>query len=264
MTSYLLKKVINNNVVLASETDTGDQVILMSKGIGFGRKIGTRFVPGHDNQVYKLWSDHTKIQNISYDEEKLNGIIRDLCRSVSRQFHIPAEKLYQTLLDHIVFAIDRMRFGLDLEYPFFGEVSILYAQEYELARHTVHRIHEELKVMLNDSEAGYIAIHIYSEREHRPVHIAIDSLQMYSKITSILTGYVSKPNILLLIIQDMITKARDGIHTRLPAQCHFDFSESRRIAQDIAACAKEDIAVMLTEDDIAFLAVAVERARQQD
>lgn len=53
---YSVIKIINNNVILARERYTEDQVILMSKGIGFNRKPNdTVSDSGIDNKIFKMW-----------------------------------------------------------------------------------------------------------------------------------------------------------------------------------------------------------------
>ncbi|MEG2372603.1 MAG: CAT RNA binding domain-containing protein, partial [Hydrogenoanaerobacterium sp.] len=72
--SYKAIKVFNNNVVLAEEED-GKQVVLISKGVGFGIKRGEIITAdGDDKKVFYILDDNVStadIKRFSYDIEKV-------------------------------------------------------------------------------------------------------------------------------------------------------------------------------------------------
>lgn len=61
---YKAVKVFNNNVVLAEEED-GKQVVLISKGIGFGVKKGEHIsADGNDKKVFYILDDNVNANEI--------------------------------------------------------------------------------------------------------------------------------------------------------------------------------------------------------
>lgn len=249
--------------MLAKEVDTDEQVILMAKGIGFGRKAGQQFTPDNDRQIFKMWSENTQIKLITYSKEKLAEIIGDLCTTAHNQLGIEKDTLEKTLTDHIVFAIDRLNFGLDMEYPFFGEVSVLYATEFELGKYMMYRIRSEMGLDLHESEAGYIAMHIHAQQSQNPVQITMEQLKMYSLITATLKPHIHRTNLLLLIIEDILANRTNTMSMPFKYIVFENMPKSKELAMQVFKIIKDEQKIELSEDQIAFLTVEIERVYQQ-
>ena len=53
---YRVIKALNHNAVLALESGTNAEYLIMGKGIGFGKKVSERIEPGEDSVIYSLQS----------------------------------------------------------------------------------------------------------------------------------------------------------------------------------------------------------------
>lgn len=158
----VIDKIINNNIVSAFD-DTGKEVVVMGRGIGFGKKSGYEIQEDQIEKVFRIRSqtlaeqfkellanmplEHARISNdiISYAESELKLRLN--------------QSIYVTLTDHINFAIERLRMNIRLENALLWEIKRFYPQEYRLGQYAVELIEKRLGVALPEDEAGFIALH---------------------------------------------------------------------------------------------------------
>ena len=158
----IIQKVINNNIVSARD-ETGREVVVMGRGLGFGAKAGMAVDPSRTEKIFRIESsgvarkfqellarmplEHAEISNdiITYAESTLKLKLN--------------QGIYVTLTDHINFAIERWQKGISLENALLWEIKRFYAQEYELGEYAVRLISERLNIFLPEDEAGFIALH---------------------------------------------------------------------------------------------------------
>lgn len=163
---YTIKKVLNNSVVICQH-DTDPEVILLGKGIGFGKKAGDLVDPASvPEKVYQLTDKEEQSQYrelvkhvdedfIAFMQEIVGFIEMSTGKKVDEHIHIG-------LTDHLFFTMKRIEQGMEVTNPFLLETESLYPNEYALAERIVDMIHERLDVLLPDAEVGFIALHIHS------------------------------------------------------------------------------------------------------
>ena len=159
-----IEKVLNNNAVISLD-ENGDEIIVMGKGIAFGKK-GNQKVE-LTNLNYKIFS--CKNKNIN---NKLISIVSDLSQEyilLTRKIILTFEKeynkklneiIYVSLTEHIHGAIERYHQGIQVKNPLLMEIKRLFADEYEIGRRALEMIHQDFGVLFEEDEAGYIAYHI--------------------------------------------------------------------------------------------------------
>lgn len=159
-----IEKVLNNNAFISLD-ENGDEVIVMGKGIAFGKK-GNQKVD-LTNLNYKIFS--CKNKNIN---NKLISIVSDLSQEyilLTRKIISTFEKeynkklneiIYVSLTEHIHGAIERYHQGIQVKNPLLMEIKRLFADEYEIGRRALEMIHQDFGVLFEEDEAGYIAYHI--------------------------------------------------------------------------------------------------------
>lgn len=156
-------RVFNNNVVLA-RADTGSEVILTGRGLGFQVKPGQpvdpakivrTFVPEDGRSPDSLGSMVASIppEILSLADEALEAGRAEL--DIRR-----STVLTVALADHLNFAIKRQQNGIDFEYPLEAEVSHLYPAELRAARRILAHVNAAQAVPLADGEAVSIAMHL--------------------------------------------------------------------------------------------------------
>lgn len=158
-----IKKVINNNILCVVD-DTGGEMIVTGKGLGFKRKIGERVDPALFEKTYHMEgkAEQRKLRELcaQIPLEHLR-LTQDLIGYIKSQIAAPLnESLLITLADHISFAVRRKEEGIVFTNPLEGAIMSYYPTEYHLGQHCLQAIREETHVDLDPSEAAFIALHI--------------------------------------------------------------------------------------------------------
>lgn len=170
--SFNIKKILNNNVVIALRSDN-QEVILIGKGIGFGRKQG-QYINEHD--VDKLFllvdgSEQERYKQLLTDvDESLILHVEEMFLFIQEQLNIMLdERIHLALTDHIQFAIRRIEQGIEIPNPFLMETEIMFPQEFAVARKVVEQLNERLDVKLPEAEIGFITLHIYRAYSNKTI-----------------------------------------------------------------------------------------------
>lgn len=156
----LIRKIFNNNVVLAVGEDE-NELILMGRGIAFQKKAGDVideskvdkiFVEGLSNKLTELLKD-TPQNHLELADEIINNAKSKLTAKLS-------DYIYLTLTDHLDFAITRIQQGQILRNPLLWEIRKIYPKEYRIGIQALEMVKEKLGVILPEDEAGSIALHL--------------------------------------------------------------------------------------------------------
>ncbi|WP_321972344.1 PRD domain-containing protein [Paratractidigestivibacter sp.] len=157
----LILKKINNNVALAC-SDAGDEVVVFGKGVGFPSMpyeledtsvIEKTFVSDGGNSPDALTTVSDEVLRAASD-------ITDLAKAnLGCQM---AAKLPFVMADHIQFAVDRTREGIEISNPLANEVARVYQREHELGVQGLAIIQEYTGILLPEVEASSLALHMVS------------------------------------------------------------------------------------------------------
>ena len=158
----VIDKIINNNIVSAFD-ETGLEVVIMGRGIGFQMKRGQEVPVEKVEKIFRI-----KSQSIAGQLKELlakmpleqvqisNEIISYAKKTMKLKLN---QSIYVTLTDHISFAISRCKKGIHLENALLWEIKRFYPQEFELGRYAVELVKKRLDVEMPEDEAGFIALH---------------------------------------------------------------------------------------------------------
>ena len=189
--NYFINKVLNNNIVLATNLKTKEDLILISKGIGFGKKAN-KLAYIDENKVdrsfvaldEKLQKDYFNIvKEIDMD---LLAICEKTILEAEKKFGKLSEKIHILLVDHISFAIERVSKGHEISNPFIDEIRIIYPNEFEIAKKAIHMIEEKFSINLGYSEVGFIAMHLHSARSNKNVTETIKNTRILNEIVDMI------------------------------------------------------------------------------
>lgn len=61
---YRVSKILNNNGVIAINTEDNQEYVLLGKGIGFGKKVSQRFEVTEDTATYRLTEQTEDLPNL--------------------------------------------------------------------------------------------------------------------------------------------------------------------------------------------------------
>lgn len=158
-----VKKILNNNFILA-ENEKGQERVVMGKGLRFLNEVGK---PLEQTNVEKVFIMEGKNEIRNYArlleetpaayEAAIRHIIENANQTLGGKLH---DQIFILLLDHIVYAIERMEKGIVLQNRLLGEVQRFYPVEYSIGVEAVEYLNETIGTKLPMEEAGNIAFHL--------------------------------------------------------------------------------------------------------
>lgn len=132
-----IEKVINNNIVSAFD-ETGREVVVMGRGIGFGNRPGAKIPEDKIEKIFRIESGSVADQfkellaGVPLEHAKISSDIISYAKGALKLKL--NQSIYVTLTDHINFAIARCAKGINLENALLWEIKRFYPQEYELRK----------------------------------------------------------------------------------------------------------------------------------
>lgn len=200
---------INNNAALALDGN-GKELVVLGRGVGFPK------------MPYEL-TDLSRIERTFYDvNPQYFGMAADLprplvlaCAEIAERAEIELDcalnpNLPFTLADHLNFAAERLRKGIEISTPLAYDVRHLYPKETELAKQARELLAREAGLKLPDSEVVNIALHlINAEAEAGDMH----SMMMTLKALSDVDGIVEK-QLAITLNKESFSYSRFSMHLR--------------------------------------------------
>ncbi|MFC7064214.1 glucose PTS transporter transcription antiterminator GlcT [Halobacillus seohaensis] len=160
-----IDKVLNNNVLIAKHPSY-QEVVLIGKGIGFGKKQGEPISFNKADKTFLLKNENEKEQYVNllpHIEEgfidTMNNLLYHIENRMGQELN---EHIHVALTDHLAFALKRTKQNLLFANPFLPEIESLYPKEYQIAMEVVTMIYDEIGVQFPEGEVGFIALHIHS------------------------------------------------------------------------------------------------------
>lgn len=271
----IIEKVINNNIVSASD-ESGKELVVMGRGIGFGAKAGNEINEAKIEKIFRMESRTVAEQlkellaNMPLERVKISGDIISYAKKIlNLQLN---QSIYVTLTDHINFAINRYKKGINLKNALLWEIKRFYSQEYELGRYAVNLIRERLDVELPEDEAGFIALHFVNAEYGTEISNAANFPNQVKKMLEIVTEdlglemdenslhyerFVTHLKFLLQrvyrkeLLQDEDIEMAEMIRRKYPKE----FSCSKKVADYI----EKEIGCKLSEEEKMYLAIHIRR-----
>lgn len=268
----IVLKVFNNNIILV---DSGKkEKILFAKGIGFGKKPGSVILKGTKiDKVFKIENDEN-IANlnemISKVDEAFLAVCEEAIYDISKQVDTELnERIHIGLIDHLSFAVERLKNKEEIENPFLIETKTLYPREFALARHVASKVEEYSKIKIPEGEIGFISLHIHSALNDGKISNTIKN----TNLSSLIIEYVEE-RLGINIDRNSLDYARFCTHIKFAIQrilnnsfVHNDlakmirktYKESYSIAEEIGKIIERELKINVTEDEVAFLTIHIER-----
>lgn len=184
-----IEKVFNNNVVLARDDDQSEMIV-MGKGIGFQKKTGDTFEEERIDKKFVIQEDDPTqrlkeiYQDIPVEESDAVFTIISLAEQKLQQTFDP--NVYLTLADHIHYALQRKKEGIQLKNPLSWEVKKFYRREYELGKESLSVIENHTHTQLGNDEAASIALHfVNAQKEGKLIEETIRVTRIVQDILNI-------------------------------------------------------------------------------
>lgn len=173
---YITRKKLNNNVILVDDSQ-GDPVILIGRGIGFNAqddmpfsqeaKVDRKFVLSEENNKSRFR------ELVWQTDPNLIAMIEESLKSIQDRCGFPLnENVHSTLCDHIAFALERHRKGIDFANPFNEDLKYVYPDEYAFAAEIVEKVNRAYHVTLAEDETGIVAIHLRAAELNESIQLS--------------------------------------------------------------------------------------------
>ncbi|MBZ2175369.1 PRD domain-containing protein [Schnuerera sp. xch1] len=266
MEKYQILKILSNNVVLVEKHSK--DYILVGKGIGFGKKKGQSInnTQAIENAFISLEAvDSGELNDIiSNVDPKIIELTQKIVSMVANETNKELNPHFHLgLIDHINFAIKRLKEGIEIVNPFLSETKLLYPMEYDLAKRSVKLLKENLNIDIPEAEIGFIAFHIYGAN-NKSKNDALENSKIINKIIHFVEIKLN-----LNLDENSLDYTRFVTHLRgildrskkkyieniFLKQIKKDIIYEYKIAYDISEIIKKDLNIKITEDEIGFIAI---------
>ncbi|MGM9937428.1 MAG: BglG family transcription antiterminator LicT [Candidatus Ornithomonoglobus sp.] len=209
-------KTINNNTVCVVGKN-GKEQIVSGKGIGFGKKSGDYVDPKQIQKTYFITSSSLQnrlielMSEIPYEYIKFtNDMVSYINEKIPSRLN---DSLLITLSDHISFAIERKKRGIEFTNPLMDSIRECYPLELELGMYCVEQLRERLGISLIPDEAGFIAMHIVNAQLDTKMSDVYDITKMLNGCIEIVEYFYSKK-----LDRSRVTFERFMVHLKYLAQ----------------------------------------------
>ncbi len=270
-----IKKVLNNNAVI-SVNEKNQDIIITGLGIAFQKKSGEFIDSDKVERIFKV-EDGESSNRI----QRLVDTIPIECFNVSEKILEQAknslgtelnESVIFTLADHISFALERLKNGIDITNPLVWEVKQYYLDEYKAGQYSLDIIEESFGVRLPEDEAASIALHLVNARVDKSITEVVKIIKILQDSLNIVKyHYLIDFDEEVLAYQRMVTHlkffaqrivvgqnlAEDG--DELYNMVKVQYPEAFKCASKIKEYAKDSYGFNVSNSELTFLTVHIER-----
>jgi transcriptional antiterminator len=191
MAELTIQKVLNNNVLIGDHPSLGE-VVVIGNGIGFNRKRNDTLTTDSVEKLFVLTDEKEQknyLKLLPFIEDYTQSVIISVIELIKKRIQAPLnEHIHVAFTDHIMFAINRIKNGLEMGNPFLMETKALYPKEFTIAKEAVEVINKNLDIHLPDSEVGFIALHIHSAVANKN----LSEVNRYSQLISLLVDMIEE------------------------------------------------------------------------
>ena len=184
-----IDKIINNNLIRTFDNN-GKEVLVMGCGLGFQKKIGDTVDQSKIEKIYAIEnkSDSNKLMTLLSEIpleyiQVSNEIISYAKYSLGKRLN---DNIYISLTDHISFAIERYKQGLNFNNALLWEIKRFYNHEFLIGKEALAIIKKRLNIELPEDEAASIALHILNAQlNSRNMNDTLDITKIIQNILNI-------------------------------------------------------------------------------
>ncbi len=170
MRFLIIKKKLNNNVLLTADTD-GTELVLIGNGLAFSSRPGDPVDESKIEKVFRMDSPRQAnefanfLESISKQQlaliEQIISYAEDVLQSPLNQY------LYLSLNDHLESALDRNRQNIEINNPLLWEIKKIYPQEFNIGMYALALLYDQYQIEFPEDEAGFIALHFVNAQQNR-------------------------------------------------------------------------------------------------
>jgi beta-glucoside operon transcriptional antiterminator len=272
-------KVLNNNVVISID-ESGQERVLMGRGLGFQlhptdvidpTKVEKTFVldQGSDGEHARQLLTDVPYPVIEAVMSAVDKAERALGRTLGR-------RLTLAVIDHIQFVLERLANGIQIPTTAMPELRVLHAQEFAAATAMAQSISSKLDTTLPDEEAVFLTMHLLNATRDEPNGtVALLFRRVQHVMTTVERGLGIKLDTasadyarfilhVQFLLQRLVAKSMlRGSDTSFFEFAKLSYPRSYAIAEDVKAYVTAATGSDLTDEELLYVIVHVERLANQ-
>lgn len=273
---WIIKSSINNNVVCA-RNERNQERILVGKGIGYKVKTGDEVDASKVEKEYFLKSKNITgklyallAQTPEVYMEIADAIMKRAQETLGAELD---EAILLHLIDHISFAVSRMKQGLEFKNVLLWEIRTFYPKEFEVAKYGLSLITEKIGENLPEDEAGSIAMHIVNaEFDYQNINDSVRMTELMHKIINVVRyqyhmnfdeeslHFIRFVTHLKFFARRLFTDTMlDGNDLDFQNLIRAQYKESYECAEKIAGFIWDDYQIAVPEEELIYLTVYIRR-----
>jgi len=274
---YEILRVMNNNVILTKDQELNQECVLVGKGIGFGQKAG-KFVDVPKEKIEKSFVTFDKTVKQQYFQliRDLDSTVVGLCEEIiamaETQLGKMNHQIHVVLTDHIGFALERIKLGMEINNPFLYEIKSLYSDEYRVAKDAVAMLEENLSVSIPKDEVGFIAMHLHASRQNKKVSETMKYTRLLSEVIEIIQSELKMGfneeeltyNRLINHLRGVVDRVTNNksIENPLLDNIRKEFKVAYQISKMIRQHMERNYELTVPEQELGYMALHIERIRK--
>ena len=271
---YRIEKVLNHNTVIAIETEKSEEFLVVSKGVGFGRKVAEFIEIAEDAKVYSL-SEMTERGNAKELAKQVPPqyleIANEVVKVAEGVFSDIDKSIIFPLADHLEFAVKRIRAHEDISNPLLDDIKVLFHAEYKAAESVRPILMDEIGTEISDDEIGYIALHIHSAISSDKISQSVEIAKAVRECVSVIQDQTGKQisvdslsyNRMMNHIRYMVARVQhdEPLKLDMNEMVSANYPESFEMSRKICDGLGESLGEKLDEKEIGYLAIHIERVK---
>ncbi|KUP20407.1 PRD domain-containing protein [Paenibacillus sp. DMB5] len=277
-----IEKVLNNNVVTVLDASQ-NELVIMGRGIAFKKHTGDAIDEDKIEKVFSLDNKEVsqKLMTLLSDipieyVECSDEVIRYAETVLGEKLH---DSVYISLTDHIHFAIDRHRQGLQLKNALLWEIKRMYRKEFSIGLKALQIIEDRLGVLLPEDECAFIAMHLVNAQLNGEMRETVSITNIVKDISNIvrrsflieldeesLSYYRFLTHLKFFaqrVVQGSPVDDRDRDHT-LHDLVRVQYPEAYACAEKIADYTRKIYKRNLSKEEILYMTIHIERIVRND
>lgn len=275
--TYEIIKVMNNNVLLAMDLQQNQECILIGKGLGFGKNAGNRcqIPPGSIEKRFITFEQTVKKQYfelITGMDPKIVGLCAEVTAMAEARLGVLNPQVHVVLTDHIGFAIERIKQGMEIHNPFLYEIQMLYPEEYAMAVEGVQYLSSQLGIEIPVDETGFITLHLHAARQNEAVKETVKQTRLLKELVGLIEEQLGQPfspaeltyQRLVNHLRGLIDRVRKGttIDNPLFESIRKEFHEAYQIALLLKGHMEKAYELKVPDNELGYMALHIERIRK--
>ncbi|WP_439234770.1 BglG family transcription antiterminator LicT [Lonepinella koalarum] len=189
-----IQKILNNSVVISLDS-SNKEIVVMGKGIAYGKRVGDKI---DQQQVTKRFI----LANVNHSQNVINLLNNipaeyvDIANSIltytrERIGLELIESVYISLLDHIHSSVERYSKNIVLRNKLLWEIKNFYKLEFDVGLYALNEIYHTFNIKMDEDEAAFIALHIVSAEKCHDINQTYKETEFIHNITNIVKYYFS-------------------------------------------------------------------------